>query len=875
MLKMINNMRIGSRLALGFALVLVLTAAVAAFGISRMSAIQDNFDKVTKENNLKVSLVNGMINQVNVLARTVRNIALLTDMADMRKEEGRVLEARAKYQEMSDKLDKLVLSEEGKKLLAEIKESRAVTRPLVDKAIEFGLANKNVEATRVIVKDIRPAQAKWLDALQGLNKHEELLTAELAEQASQNYRQAMNVMSALTALALLLGALAAYLITRGITRPLGEAVDAADKMAAGDFSFKVNSVSSDETGLLLKSVVKVQAALQTLVADANMLSQAADVGKLTTRADADKHQGGYRKIIEGVNATLNRLVGFLDLMPTPAMVVDKDFSIQYMNELGAKVGNKTPAQVLGTKCYEHFKTSDCRTDKCACGRAMGTGQVANSETDAHPGTLNLDIAYTGMPLRSPEGNVVGAFEFVIDQTAVKQAARVSKKVADYQKDETKKLVEGLGKLAVGEVNINMATAPSDADTEKVKETYDMIAGAVNTCVEAVNKLVSDTNMLAQAALAGKLDVRAEAGKHQGDFRKIVEGVNDTLDAVIGPVNEVMRVLMQMEQGNLSESIRDEYQGKLQELRDTVNNTVNRLAETMRDVRSTADALTAATEQVSATAQSLSQASSEQAASVEETSASIEEMSSSISQNTENAKVTDGMASKAAKEATDGGEAVRETVTAMKSIAGKIGIIDDIAYQTNLLALNAAIEAARAGEHGKGFAVVAAEVRKLAERSQVAAQEIGELAGGSVQMAEKAGKLLDEIVPSINKTSDLVQEITAASEEQSSGVGQINNAMTQLSQTTQQNASASEELAATAEEMSGQAEQLQQLMSFFKVETSAGAGAASASKKGESREKASITHLSAKTAKKSAKTLEVPQGEADFVRFEEKKAWNRY
>jgi len=154
---------------------------------------------------------------------------------------------------------------------------------------------------------------------------------------------------------------------------------------------------------------------------------------------------------------------------------------------------------------------------------------------------------------------------------------------------------------------------------------------------------------------------------------------------------------------------------------------------------------------------------------------------------------------------------------MKSIAEKIGIIDDIAYQTNLLALNAAIEAARAGEHGKGFAVVAAEVRKLAERSQVAAQEISSVASSSVHLAEKAGKLLDQMVPNIRKTSDLVQEITAASEEQASGVKQINGAVTQLSKTTQTNAAASEELAATAEEMNGQVEQLEQAVAFFKLE----------------------------------------------------------
>ena len=244
--------------------------------------------------------------------------------------------------------------------------------------------------------------------------------------------------------------------------------------------------------------------------------------------------------------------------------------------------------------------------------------------------------------------------------------------------------------------------------------------------------------------------------------------------------------------------------------------VDKLLEIVTEVNTCATALASEAAEISATSQSLSQASSEQAAGVEETSASIEQMTASIAQNTENAKITDGMASKAAREAAEGGESVNATVAAMKQIAKKIGIIDDIAYQTNLLALNAAIEAARAGEHGKGFAVVAAEVRKLAERSQVAAQEIGEVASSSVELAEKAGKLLDSIVPSIRKTSDLVQEISAASSEQSSGAGQINAVVSQLSQTTQQNASSSEELAATAEEMSSQAEQLQQTMSFFRI-----------------------------------------------------------
>ncbi|MDD2760569.1 MAG: methyl-accepting chemotaxis protein [Methylomonas sp.] len=416
----------------------------------------------------------------------------------------------------------------------------------------------------------------------------------------------------------------------------------------------------------------------------------------------------------------------------------------------------------------------------------------------------------------------------------------------YQGD-FRKLVQGVNdtitniaeplKVTSGYVDqIAKGVIPANITTD-YKGEYRVIRDNLNTLVKMMGDLLVQTDIIIQGATNGELEKRANASMFQGGWNQLVAGINRTLDGIVLPINEVVDVLAQVEQGDLTRTVKGHYKGQLDDFKNTVNNTVAKLSQTIAEVIEAADQLGNASEQISATSQSLSQASSEQAASVEETGASIEQMSASINQNTENAKVTDGMASKASKEAGEGGVAVKQTVEAMKSIAGKIGIIDDIAYQTNMLALNAAIEAARAGDHGKGFAVVAAEVRKLAERSQIAAQEIGQLAESSVKTAESAGQLLDAIVPSITKTSSLVQEIAAASQEQSSGVSQINTAMGQMSQITQQNASASEELAATAEEMTGQAEQLQSLMSFFKITQSRSGLAASSGQISKKLEKA--------------------------------------
>ncbi len=289
-----------------------------------------------------------------------------------------------------------------------------------------------------------------------------------------------------------------------------------------------------------------------------------------------------------------------------------------------------------------------------------------------------------------------------------------------------------------------------------------------------------------------------------------------LRGVTHSVSEAARVIQAMMEGDLTQTVGRRSGDEIGRTLAAMDELTDRLKRIIGGVHTEADGLGSAAQQVAGSSQNLAQGTSEQAAAVQTTTASLEQMSAAIRLNAESSRVLEEIALKGAQDVEESGKVVEETLGAMKTIADRISIIEEIAYQTNLLALNAAIEAARAGEHGKGFAVVAAEVRKLAERSQGAAKEIGDVASSSVKIAARSGELLAELVPSIQKTAELVQEVAAASREQSLGVAQIDEAMNRVDEVTQLNASSAEELSSTAEQLAAQADGLKRMMLFFQL-----------------------------------------------------------
>ncbi|MGV1791892.1 methyl-accepting chemotaxis protein [Rhizobium sp. A37_96] len=326
----------------------------------------------------------------------------------------------------------------------------------------------------------------------------------------------------------------------------------------------------------------------------------------------------------------------------------------------------------------------------------------------------------------------------------------------------------------------------------------------------INRGLKKIQAVAEGVAIGDLNQDIEI-KTNDEIKDLV----DTINVMTGNLRNTATIADQIANGDLT--VKPKPMSEKDTLGISLQLMVERLRGVVADALSASDNVSSGSQQLSAGSEQLSQGATEQASSAEEASASMEEMAANIKQNADNAAQTEKIARQSAKDAEISGQAVDRAVNAMRTIAEKISIVQEIARQTDLLALNAAVEAARAGEHGRGFAVVASEVRKLAERSQAAAAEISSLSGKTVTVATEAGEMLTRLVPDIRKTAELVAEISAACREQDIGASQINEAIQQLDKVTQQNAGASEEMSATSEELAAQAEELQASIAFFKVE----------------------------------------------------------
>lgn len=839
-------MKILAKLLTGFIAVAVLCAVVGVVGVMQLSNLDESLMALTDEAIPTIELLNGIdadLSNLKVAMRTIINPYGVEDDAWYKRQLDNVETYMAGYQEDRQKFEAIAMVPEEQKLYD-------VVRPMYEKAVAYNneILSKVAESRTVapeerdaIFRDlydlISSDQRLVYDNLQAalrkvLAYDSQYYGKDLPKQAVTSSRIGSIILVVVTAIAFIVALLLGILLGTAIANALKKSVAILDKVASGDISEKMVSKSNDEFKQVAASLNLVIDTINALGEEAGMLTKAAVQGRLTTRGDATKFTGGYNAIINGINEVFDSVVGYLDNMPAPAMLIDSDYQILFMNKAGAKLGNSTGEQLVNTrrKCYDFFKTGDCKTQNCACSKAMQLGSDVNAETKATPLGDTFDIAYTGVPVRDGEGKIVGAFEVITDQTAIKKAERKMIKISGFQNTEIERLNGNLQKIAHGDLSCDFKVAEADVDTLETKELFDTIGKALNQSTDAINALVADAGLLAQAAIEGRLQTRADATKHQGDFRKIVEGVNKTLDLVIDPTNETIAILKRMAEGDLTATMTGDYKGDFDVLKTALNDTLAAINDLLGQVTMAVDQVTSGSQQVSQASQSLSQGATEQASSLEEITSSITEVAGQTKQNTENAVQVNGLAKKARDDAEQGNIQMKDLVSAMADINSSaeeirkiVKAIDDISFQINLLALNANVEAARAGKYGKGFAVVAEEVRNLAVRSAGSVQETTKMVDEAISnigrgngLVEVTAKQLQSIVGGAGQVASLAEEVATAGKEQSQGLDQITTGLNQIDQVTQANTASAEESASAAEELSSQSQQLKAMLARFKL-----------------------------------------------------------
>ena len=598
-----------------------------------------------------------------------------------------------------------------------------------------------------------------------------------------------------------------------ILLPIGEGNRILAQISSGKIDELIAQTYKGDHERMKVAVNNVAGVIQNLQKEMARLIEASKEGQLSERGKPEQFQGAFAEIVRGVNTMLDAI-----LLP-----------------IGE--GNRILAQISSGKIDElvaQIYKGDHEKMKLAVNNVALVVQALEKEM----GRLTEASKEGQLSERGKPDQFHGAYAEIVRGVNVMLDAIL---------------------LPIGEGNRILAQISNGKIDELISQTYkgdhEKMKLAINNVAEVLSTLQKIMARLTDSATEGKLAERGHPELLKGAYADIVRGVNAILDAVIGPLNVSAKYVEQISKGDVPPQITDTYHGDFNLIKNNLNTLIVAmdeittaaeeisngnltveirerspqdklmqalramvvgLTQTVSDIRTIAGEVSAASQSISTASIQVSKGASAQAAAAEQASSSMEEMVSNIKQNADNAQQTDKIANKSAKDAQESGKSVLEAVAAMKEIANKISIIEEIARQTNLLALNAAIEAARAGEHGKGFAVVAAEVRKLAERSQKAAGEINQLSANTLKVSEKSGEMLDKLVPDIQRTAELVQEISAASKEQDTGAEQINKALQQLEQVIQQNASASEEMASTTEELTGQSDQLVSALAFFRT-----------------------------------------------------------
>jgi len=662
--------------------------------------------------------------------------------------------------------------------------------------------------------------------------------------------------------------------------PINLTAEYVERISKGDIPQKITDTYLGDFNEIKNNLNNCIDVMNGLLNETNILIKATQDGKLDTRGNSEAFEGDWGLLMKGVNKTIDTLVGHIDNLPSPVLIIDRDFTLKYINKIGVSLTGLPLEQVLGTKCYDQFKTNDCKTDNCACARAMIHNKKVVSETTARPTGMELEISYTGIPIMNENQQVIGAIELIVDQTEVVNGIRKTEKQAVYQDREVQSLIMNLKKLAQGDLNIETEIHEVDEDTKLIGQNFENINDNLNNCIDIISGLLSETNKLINAAQEGELDARANASGFTGGWEEILSGVNKLVEAVVKPIKEVTAVMNVISEGNLRVAVKGDYRGEFGVLSHAVNNTardlndvvgeisevlgqmadgnlaisdvrefkgdfvsisnsLNLILESMNsvlgDINTSSEQVSIGSKQVSDGSQALSQGATEQASSVEELTASVTEVASLTKENASSANEANKLTLTVKDNAEQGNRHMKEMLQAMEEINDSsnniskiIKVIDDIAFQTNILALNAAVEAARAGQHGKGFAVVAEEVRNLAARSAEAAKDTTELIQGSMKkssvgtdIANNTAKALLEIVTGVTKTAEIISGIAKSSNEQAMGITQINTGLNQVSQVVQNNAATAEESAASSEELSGQAEMLKEMISRFSLRKTQG------------------------------------------------------